>query len=107
MRELNIIEMQVVSAAAGELTAEQRFEGAVWGIFDGISTGVAVGGKVSGAGGLLVGGINQAVTAVIGVVCGALFGAVGGFMMGRDVIAETLHDYRATFGPAGQAFGSI
>ncbi|MHA1002084.1 DUF5862 family protein [Leclercia pneumoniae] len=106
MRELNIMEMQVVSAAAA-LTADQRLEGAIWGIFDGISTGVAVGGKVSGAGGLVVGGINQAVTAVIGVVCGALFGVVGGFMMGRDVIAETLHDYRATFGPAGQAFGSI
>ena len=107
MRELNIIEMQVVSAAAGELTADQRFEGAVWGFFDGISTGVAVGGKVSGAGGLVIGGINQAVSAVIGVVCGALFGAVGGFMVGREAIAETWHDYRATFGPASQAFGTI
>lgn len=32
MRELNIMEMQAV-AAAGDLTFEQRFEGAVWGIF--------------------------------------------------------------------------
>jgi len=34
MRELNVMEMQVVSAAAGELTADQRFEGAVWGSRD-------------------------------------------------------------------------
>ena len=106
MRELNIMEMRAV-AAAGDLTIDQRFEGAVWGIFDAISTGVAVAGKVSGAGGIIVGGINQAVSAVIGVVCGALFGAVGGFMVGRDVYAELCHDYRVTFGGASQAFGTI
>ncbi|MBM6607428.1 hypothetical protein JTF19_14770 [Enterobacteriaceae bacterium RIT814] len=106
MRELNIMEMQAV-AAAGDLTFEQRFEGAVWGIFDALSTGVAVAGKVSGAGGLVVGGINQAVSAVIGAVCGVMFGAVGGFMVGRDAIAELCHDYRFTFGGASQSFGSI
>lgn len=106
MRELNMMEMDLVSAGA-DLTAAQRVDGAVWGLLDGMITGVAIGGKVSGAGGFIAGAVNQLVSAIIGVVGGGLFGAVGGYMLGREGIASSLQNYRETFGPASQAFGTI
>lgn len=103
MRELNIIEMDIVS---GGLTDTERLEGVVWGFMDGAITGVAIGGKVSGSGSFITGAINQLVSAVIGLVGGAFVGAVGGFMVGRDGIAERCVNYRAKFGPGGQGFAN-
>lgn len=106
MRELNTMEMNAISGA-GDLTTNQRIEGAVWGFMDGLVTGVAIGGKVSGSGGFIAGAVNQLVSAIIGIVGGGLFGAIGGFMVGREDIGAVCHDYRETFGSASQAFGTI
>lgn len=104
MRELNVMEMDVVS---GGLTMDQRWEGLIWGAGDGILTGVAIGGKVSGAGGFIAGAVNQLVSAIIGIVGGGILGAAAGFMIGREGVAAVAQNYRETFGPANQAFGTI
>ena len=106
MRELNVMEMDFVNGGA-DLTAAQRLDGAVWGFMDGMITGVAIGGKVSGAGGFIAGAVNQLVSAIIGIVGGGVFGAIGGYMVGREQIAAVCQEYRSTFGPASQAFGTI
>ncbi|GEM_PF-408215 len=108
MRELNVMEMNCISGAGwNDLSLEQRIEGALWGLGDGLVTGVAIGGKVSGSGGFIAGAVNQLVSAIIGVVAGGICGFAGGFIWGREEIAATAKNYRETFGPASQGFGSI
>lgn len=97
MRELKMTEISNVSGGSVS-TFNEFFEGMLWGLGDGAMTGMSIAGKFGGAGGWGFGALSQLVGYALTPIIGGLVGAIGGAIFGRDMIAETLADYRKTLG---------
>jgi len=95
MRELTTVEYREVS---GGLTAEEMFEGFLWGVGDGAMTGMAIAGKFGNGGGWIAGAISNLVGYVVTPFVGGAIAGIGGAIFGRETIASVLQNYRETLG---------
>ncbi|KAA5928237.1 hypothetical protein NIM72_13920 [Pantoea sp. B550] len=99
MRELSLIETEIVSGGALVATLGDAAEGAVWGFFEGLATGAAVGGSASRS--AVFGPIAQVVGLVFGSIVGPIVGTVMGALWGKDTVAAYGADFRQNYGTSG------
>lgn len=95
-------EERKMNRSAAYRTAEnvkQKLLSGLWGALEGMMSGTLIGLSVTGEGWWLFGAVSQLIGGVTGFTVGTLSGTVIGVISGdRKTIAQTMKDYRWSFG---------